>query len=75
MPPAPEGVSEDVHRRCHWAGEAAGSRAVEEMSEGAETFSALTGGLGAILALSAGQAKKEAAYKEAYQDCLEKAQD
>ena len=70
LPPTPEGVSEQLHRQCHSEGVSAGQRAVADMSKGAETFSLLTGGLGAILALTAAAGARDSAYSEAYDACL-----
>ena len=70
VPPTPPGVSEELHKRCHAQGVLAGHKAVADMSEGAEMFSALTGGLGAILALTIGEAAQESAYSDAYDECI-----
>ena len=70
VPPTPVGVSEELHKRCHADGVSAGAQAIADMSKGAETFSLLTGGLGAIFALSAAVGVRESAYTSAYDECL-----
>ena len=47
--------------------QAAAHRALMEISDEAETFAVLTGGLGAWLALEYGSAVEQKAYKEAQQ--------
>ena len=70
VPPTPVGVSEELHKRCHADGVSAGGAAIADMSKGAETFSYLTGALGAIFALSAAVGVREIAYTSAYDGCL-----
>jgi len=70
VPQAPEGIDHSTHLRCHQHGKAAAWQAISGMSEGAETFSMLTGGLGAIIALSAAEVVREDAYNEAYDQCI-----
>ena len=70
IPPKPEGVTQAQNEECHRQGVAAGVQAIQDMSDGAETFAALTGGLGAILAIGAAAGARDAAYTDAYQQCL-----
>ena len=64
-------VKEEDYGHCDARARAAAHRAVAEVSDEAETFAALTGGLGAWLSLEYGSSVEQSAYKETFEDCLQ----
>lgn len=64
-------VKEEDYGQCDARARAAAHRALAEVSDEAETFAALTGGLGAWLTLEYGSSVEQSAYKESFEACLQ----